>query len=65
MRFAASNEMAYVAAIHNATTKDAKLARELGRRLNALRCYDQFFCDLDWRPPAYSSAAPHVEGEKR
>jgi hypothetical protein len=65
MRFTASKEMEYLGAIHNRTSKEVNLARELSRRLNALRCYDQYFCDLDWQPQAYSSASPQIEGEKR
>jgi hypothetical protein len=64
MQFAARKEMEYLGAIHNPTTKDANLARELSRRLNALRCYDQYF-DLDSQPQAYSSASPQIKGEKR
>jgi hypothetical protein len=30
--------------------KDASLIDELGRKLDALRRFDQYFCDADWRP---------------
>jgi hypothetical protein len=50
MRGAATSEMEYLGAIRGRNTEDAKLARELGRRLEALRRYDQHFCDADWQP---------------
>ena len=50
MRSAATSEMEYLGAIRGRNTEDANLARELGRRLEALRRYDQDFCDADWQP---------------
>ena len=50
MRSAANKEMEYLSALRGRNTEDANLARELGRRLEALRRYDQYFCDTDWRP---------------
>jgi hypothetical protein len=49
MRFAA-HEMEYLGAARGEEVQDPSLARELGRRLEALRRYDQYFCDADWRP---------------
>ena len=50
MRGAANNEMEYLGAIRGRNAEDANLARELGQRLEALRRFDQHFCDADWQP---------------
>jgi hypothetical protein len=50
MRGAARYEMEYLSAARGRNREDANLAQELGRRLDALRRYDQFFGDADWRP---------------
>jgi len=50
MRCAARKEMEYLGAIRGRNPEEASLAQELGRRLDALRRYDQYFCDGDWRP---------------
>ena len=50
MRFAARKEMDYLSASRGRNTEDAGLIQELGRRLEALRRYDQYFCHADWRP---------------
>jgi hypothetical protein len=50
MRWAAKQEMEYLGALRGRNTEDSNLVRELGRRLEALRRYDQYFCDEDWRP---------------
>jgi hypothetical protein len=50
MRFAARKEMAYLGAIRGRNAEDRDLVQELGRRLDALRRYDQYFCDADWQP---------------
>ena len=49
MRLAA-REMKYLGEAQGRNLEDANLARELGRRLEALRRYDQHFSDSDWRP---------------
>ena len=46
----ATREMEYLGATRDGTLEDEHLAQELGRRLEALRRYDQHFCDSDWRP---------------
>ncbi len=46
----AVQEMKYLGEARGRNAEDANLARELGRRLEALRRYDQHFCDSDWRP---------------
>ena len=46
----AAQEMKYLGEAQGRNSEDANLARELGRRLEALRRYDQHFCDSDWRP---------------
>ena len=48
----AAREMEYLGATGDGSLEDAQLAQELGRRLEALRRYDQHFCDSDWRPRA-------------
>ena len=50
MRGAARYEMEYLSAARGRNREDANLARELGRRLDALRRYDQLFGAADWRP---------------
>jgi hypothetical protein len=50
MRGAARYEMEYLRATRGRNRDDANLALELGRRLDALRRYDQLFGDADWRP---------------
>jgi hypothetical protein len=42
--------MEYLGAARGLNREDAKLVKELGRRLDALRRFDQFFGDADWRP---------------
>jgi hypothetical protein len=42
--------MEYLGAARGRNREDAKLVQELGRRLDALRRFDQFFGDADWRP---------------
>jgi hypothetical protein len=58
MRGAARYEMEYLGAARGRNREDAKLAQELGRRLDALRRFDQFFADADWRPRTRSSTRP-------
>jgi hypothetical protein len=48
MRWEAIQEMEYLSASRG-RTEDPNLARELGRQLETLRRYDQYFCDADWR----------------
>ena len=55
MRGAARYEMEYLGAARGRNREDAKLVQELGRRLDALRRFDQFFGDADWRPRARGS----------
>jgi hypothetical protein len=50
MSSAATREMEYLGAIRGRNNDDATLARELGQRLEALRRFDQHFCDADWQP---------------
>jgi hypothetical protein len=49
MRFAARNEIAYLSSVEG-SPNDAGLVREMTRQLDALRRYDQCFCEADWRP---------------
>jgi hypothetical protein len=52
MRLGASDELAHLSAIQGRNGEDFDLIQELGRRLEALRRYDQYFCDADWHPRA-------------
>jgi hypothetical protein len=63
MRGAANNEMEYLGAIRGRNSEDANLARELGRRLEALRRYDQHFCNADWRPKTECGRGNRVRKE--
>jgi hypothetical protein len=63
MRSAATREMEYLGAIRGRNTEDANLARELGRRLEALRRYDQHFSDADWQPRSVRTAGETVRKE--
>jgi hypothetical protein len=55
--------MEYLGAIRGRNEEDANLARELGRRLEALRRYDQQFCDADWEPRAMRTGSDTVRKE--
>jgi hypothetical protein len=59
MRWAAIHEMEYLHASRG-RTEDPQLARELGRQLEALRRYDQYLCNADWRP----ASEPHGGQER-
>ena len=63
MRSVRSNEIEYLGDIEGATPKNRKLIREMSRRLNALRRFDQYFCDGDFRPhtgaPGWRPDAPN------
>jgi hypothetical protein len=41
--------MEYLGATQGRSREDVNLIRELGRQLEALRFYDQYDCDPDWR----------------
>jgi hypothetical protein len=50
MRFATRTEIEYLSSLDSQGDGDIKLIREMSRRLDALRRYDQCFCEADWRP---------------
>jgi hypothetical protein len=50
MRYATSNEIEYLGDIEGATAKNPRLIRDMAQRLDALRRFDQSFCDADCRP---------------
>ncbi len=56
MRSATWNEIEYLGAIEGTTAEDPKLVHEMWQRLEALRRFDQNFCDADWRPQRGSGA---------
>ena len=56
MRYAARKEMEYLGSVRGRNAEDRDLVQELGRRLDALRRYDQYFCDADWQPRSHGSA---------
>jgi hypothetical protein len=47
--------MEYLSAARGRNREDENLAQELGRRLDALRRYDQLFGVADWRPRTSAS----------
>jgi hypothetical protein len=55
MRISARKELEYLSALEGRNQEEANLIRELGRRLEALRRYDQYFCDTDWQPRAQAT----------
>jgi hypothetical protein len=55
MRSTTWNEIEYLGDIEGATAKNPLLIREMSRRLDALRRFDQSFCEADCRPHAGSS----------
>ena len=57
MRFATMHEIEYLDSVDVTTPTDSGLIDEMSRRLNALRCFDQFFCKDDWRPENASDVA--------
>ena len=50
MRSVASNEIDYLGEIEGGTAENPRLIREMSRRLDALRRFDQSFCEADCRP---------------
>jgi hypothetical protein len=50
MVFATRNEIEYLNSRAEVSEQNPVLVREMCRRLDALRRYDQHFCDADWRP---------------
>jgi hypothetical protein len=50
MRFATRNEIEYLNAIDGESVADAHTIDEMTRWLDALRRFDQNFCQADWRP---------------
>jgi hypothetical protein len=50
--------MEYLGAARGRNREDEKLVQELGRRLDALRRFDQLFGDADWQPRARGSTGP-------
>jgi hypothetical protein len=54
MTFTTRNEIEYLSSIGPCSLPDPKLIQEMSRRLDALRRYDQHFCDSDWTPEPMS-----------
>jgi hypothetical protein len=52
MRSSLSNEIEYLGDLEGATADNPRLIREMSQRLDALRRFDQSFCDADCRPHA-------------
>ncbi len=48
--FAARNEIEYLSSMDGKAFQDPIVIREMARRLDALRRYDQHFYDASWRP---------------
>ncbi len=55
MRFATFDEIEYLGKIAGDSSADPYLIREMAQRLDALRRFDQSFCDADYRPHAGNS----------
>jgi hypothetical protein len=58
MRPATPNEIDYLGDIEGATAENPSLIRELARRLDALRRFDQSFFDTKSHPRAHTSHWP-------
>lgn len=62
MSSATRNEIEYLSSIEGNEAADAKLIRDMSRRLDALRRFDQNFSAADWRPhrstPVWSANSP-------
>jgi hypothetical protein len=58
MRLTILNEIDYLGDIEGATSNNPGLIREMSRRLDALRRFDQSFHEADCRPHAGSSNWP-------
>ena len=66
MRSAISNEIEYLGDIEGATAKNPRLIREMAQRLDALRRFDQSFCEADCRPHAtVATLASQIRPAKR
>jgi hypothetical protein len=52
MLFVNLSEIEYLGEIEGGTANNPRLIREMSRRLDALRRFDQSFCDADCRPHA-------------
>ena len=50
MWFTTRKEIEYLNSIDSQAGGNRPLVDELSRRLDALRRYDQHFCDADWHP---------------
>jgi hypothetical protein len=50
MRFATTQEMEYLGSMDRDGAKEKRLIHEMSRQLDALRRFDQYFCDADWQP---------------
>jgi hypothetical protein len=56
MRSVVPNEIEYLGDLEGATAENPRLIREMSRRLDALRRFDQSFSDADCRPHTGSSS---------
>jgi hypothetical protein len=63
MRFATSREIEYLNSFDGDTSRDAGLIDEMSQRLDALRRFDQYFCDADWSP-AYGRGPIRTDPDK-
>jgi hypothetical protein len=50
MRVSTTQEMEYLGSLDRGGVKESQLVDELSRQLDALRRFDQCFCDADWKP---------------
>ena len=56
MRLATSDEIEYLAGVEGGSAENPRLIREMARRLDALRRFDQSFCEADCLPHASASS---------
>jgi len=62
--FASRDEIEYLNSRAEASDQSPALVREMCRRLDALRRYDQHFSDADWRPDHSGRQARNGRGPK-
>jgi len=64
MSSATRQEIEYVGSMDDEGTRNPALVDEMWHKLEALRCYDQNFSSVDWRPHHGHGAAAWGIGKK-
>jgi hypothetical protein len=65
MKFDATQEMEYLGSMERPGEKEPPLVHELSRQLDALRRFDQCFCDADWKPRKSRRTNRHGKANRR